>query len=104
VRAPAAILREVSLFGPIRRSGAVVTPMARGSTEIPVDACLIRSVTYGTDATLTVCFHNGAVYRYFTVPRTILDGLLAAPSKGAYFNLHIREGFPYRRLADPAHS
>jgi hypothetical protein len=78
--------------------------MAPGSTEIPVDSSLIRSVTYGTDATLTVRFHNGAVYRYFTVPRTILDGLLAATSKGAYFNRHIRDGFPCRRLVDPTHS
>jgi len=46
---------------------------------------------------------RATVYRYFTVPRTILDGLLAATSKGAYFNRHIRDGFPYRRLVDPTH-
>jgi hypothetical protein len=68
---------------------------------IPVDSSLIRSVTYGTDATLTVRFHSGAVYRYFTVPRSILEAFLTAPSKGTYFNRHIRETFPFQRVLDP---
>jgi hypothetical protein len=72
----------------------------RSSTDIAVDSSLIRSVTYGSDATLTICFHSGAVYRYFTVPRTILEGFLAATSKGTYFNRHIRDAFPYRRVVD----
>ena len=72
--------------------------MPHGSTDIAVDSSLIRSVTYTTDATLTVRFHSGAVYRYFTVPRTILDAFLTATSKGAYFNRHIRDGFPYDRV------
>lgn len=72
--------------------------MARDATDIPVDSSLIRRVTYGTDATLTVHLHNGAVYRYFTVPRTTLDALLAASSKGTYFNRHIRQHFRYQRL------
>lgn len=76
--------------------------MTRGATDIPVNSSLIRSVTYGTNATLTVNFHSGAVYRYFTVPRSILEAFLAAPSKGTYFNRHIREGFPCQRVVDPA--
>jgi hypothetical protein len=75
--------------------------MTRGATGIPVDSSLIRTVTYGTDATLTVRFHSGAVYRYFTVPRSIFEAFLAAPSKGTYFNRHIREGFPSQRVLDP---
>lgn len=75
--------------------------MPDGSTAIPIDSSLIRSVTYATDATLTVRFRNGAVYRYFTVPRRILDAFLAATSKGAYFNRHIRDGFPYQRVVEP---
>jgi hypothetical protein len=73
--------------------------MTRRPREIPLDSSLIRSVTYGTDATLTVRLHSGAVYRYFTVPRTILEEFLAAASKGAYFNRHIRNGFPYQRVS-----
>lgn len=77
--------------------------MTRGTTTLPVDSSLIQRVTYATDATLTVHFHNGAVYRYFTVPRSLLEAFLAAPSKGTYFNRHIREAFPYQRvLAPPA--
>ena len=74
--------------------------MSRGATRIPVDSSLIRSVTYGDDATLTVRFHDDAVYRYFTVPHRILEAFLAAPSKGAYFNRHIREAFPSQRVLD----
>ena len=78
--------------------------MTRGATAIPVDSSLIRSVTYGTDATLTVRFHSGAVYRYFTVPRSILEAFLAAQSKGTYFNRHIRDGFPYEQVLDSTSS
>ena len=72
----------------------------RSSTDIAVDSSLIRGVTYGNDGTLTIRFHSGAVYRYFTVPRTILEAFLAATSKGSYFNRHIRDDFPYQRVVD----
>jgi hypothetical protein len=75
--------------------------MVRPSTAVPVDSSLIRSVTYGADATLTVRLHNGAVYRYFTVPRATLEAFLAATSKGTYFNRHIRDRFPCQRMAEP---
>ena len=64
------------------------------STTLAVDSSWIASVTYASDATLVVRFRNGTVYRYFTVPRAILDGFLAAPSKGAYFTHRIRNTFP----------
>lgn len=72
-------------------------------TDVPpldtsVESSLIRSVAYGIDATLTVRLRSGAVYRYFTVPRSILEAFLAAPSKGTYFNRHIRDAFPYQRV------
>jgi hypothetical protein len=44
-------------------------------------------------------FHGGAAYRYFAVPRAVLHGLLAADSKGAYFNRHIRNRYSYQRVA-----
>ena len=74
--------------------------MPRDSTDIPVDSSLIRTVTYGADATLTVHFHSGAVYRYFTVPRRTFEAFLAAASKGTYFNQYIRGGFPYQRMEE----
>jgi hypothetical protein len=64
-----------------------------------VVSSVIGSVAYTSDATLELTFHSGAIYRYFAVPPTIVQGLLAAPSKGAYFNHHIRNRFPHQRLA-----
>jgi len=43
-------------------------------------------------------FQSGAVHRYFTVPRAIVEGLRTAESKGAYFNRHIKDQFPSRPL------
>jgi hypothetical protein len=78
--------------------------MRHRPTAIPVDSSLIQSVTYADDATLTVRFHSGAEYCYYTVPRSTLEAFLAAPSKGTYFNRHIREAFPFRRVLDPTSS
>ena len=57
-------------------------------------------MTYASDATLTVRLRGGTVYRYFTVPRTIFEGLLAAPSKGAYFTTRIRNAFPHTQIVE----
>ena len=75
--------------------------MRHGSTTIPVDSSWIRSVTYASDATLTVRFRRGTAYRYFTVPRAIFEAFLTAPSKGAYFTHHIRNAFPHTQIVEP---
>jgi hypothetical protein len=59
------------------------------------------SVTYAADATLTVRFRRGTVYRYFTVPRAIFEAFRTAPSKGAYFTQRIRNTFPHVQLIEP---
>jgi hypothetical protein len=64
-----------------------------------IASSVIRSVTYEADATLTVRLHRGSAYRYFMVPRTVFEDLLAAASTGTYFNRHIRDGFPYQRVS-----
>jgi hypothetical protein len=48
-------------------------------------------------------FRGGAVYCYFEVPLTIHQGLLAAPSQGAYFNRFIRAQFSFTRLTTTNH-
>ena len=73
--------------------------MTRGAITRALDSSLLRSVTYGADATLTVQLHRGVAYRYFTVPRTVFEALRAAASSGAYFNRHIRDRFPYQRVS-----
>jgi hypothetical protein len=59
---------------------------------------LLASMQYSPQATLDLALRSGAVYRYFTVPRAIVEGLWAADSKGAYFNRPIKDHFPYQRL------
>lgn len=65
----------------------------------PVDSSVLGSITYFPDATLQLEFCSGAIYRYVAVPCTVFQGLIAAESKGTYFNRHIRNRFPYQRLA-----
>jgi len=66
---------------------------------VSVSSSLLAVVAYSTPETLDLTFHSGAVYRYFSVPRLLFDQLIAADSKGAYFNRTIRNRFPYRRVA-----
>ena len=44
-------------------------------------------------------FRSRAIYRYFGVPAPVYEALLAATSKGKYFNRAIRENFPYSRAS-----
>ena len=67
--------------------------------RIPVESSLLSSLTYSEHRTLELYFRTGAVYRYYSVPREVLQALLAAPSKGAYFNRHIRDRFHHQRIA-----
>lgn len=51
----------------------------------------ILALTYDPDAaTLDVELRNGAIYRYFTVSRRMVDELRNAPSPGRYFNANLR--------------
>ncbi|WP_367268479.1 KTSC domain-containing protein [uncultured Sphingomonas sp.] len=42
---------------------------------------------------LDIWFIRSGRYSYYGVPTSIYQGLLAAPSKGHYFNVHIREQY-----------
>ena len=44
-------------------------------------------------------FCSRAVYEYFSVPAAVHQSLLAASSKGRYFNQAIRGRFPYRLVS-----
>lgn len=49
---------------------------------------------------LTVEFMSGAIYRYFDVPASMHEALLAAPSVGTYFTHAIKHGgFKFEKLA-----
>jgi hypothetical protein len=44
-------------------------------------------------------FRSRAIYQYYGVPSAVHEALLAAPSKGSYFNRIIRGRFPYALCA-----
>ena len=67
--------------------------------RIAVESSLLSSVGYSSAATLELEFLSGAIYRYFAVPQTVFEGLIAAASKGAYFNRNVRGRFRHQRLA-----
>lgn len=65
-----------------------------------VESTTLATVTYDPSAQLLwLEFRNRAVYCYFGVPPAVHLSLIAAPSKGVYFNRNIRGRFPYRRDA-----
>lgn len=69
---------------------------------VPVDSTLLASVAFNhSQSILDLEFRDGAIYRYFAVPAAIHHGLLAADSKGSYFNRQIRGCFRYVLLRPP---
>ena len=73
--------------------------MSRLLDRTAVVSSLLSSIGYSIEATLELEFRSGAIYRYFAVPQAIFQDLIAAESKGAYFNRHVRNRFRYQRLA-----
>jgi len=49
-------------------------------------------------ATLKIVFVSGTVYEYRNVPGKIYKAMKAAPSKGIYFNKHIKEKYPFEKI------
>lgn len=45
------------------------------------------------DGTLSIWFHESGRYDYFGVPEHVYQAFLAAPSKGEFFNDHIRDRY-----------
>ncbi len=65
--------------------------------RLPVDSSLFRSIGYDfPNSILEVeLLPGGRVYRYFDVPLSIYNELMAADSKGSFFNESIRDLYPY---------
>jgi KTSC domain-containing protein len=68
--------------------------------RIPVSSTELASIGYEeANSVLEVEFRKGGVYRYFEVPVEVFKELMAAPSKGSYFNRVIRGGnYRYSRM------
>lgn len=61
----------------------------------PLDSSVLASAGYDARiAVLELEFRSGEVYRYFAVPPSVHDGLLAAPSAGRFFTQRIRDRYP----------
>lgn len=68
-------------------------------SPIPVNSTLLSGVSYEANSTLLhLDFRDGSLYHYFGVPVEVYEGLLAAESKGVYFNRRIRGAFQHARL------
>ena len=60
---------------------------------------VIRSFDYDAARNeLSLTFVSGKVYIYQLVPRQVYEAFRTAPSKGAFFNEHIRDRFPFREI------
>ena len=69
-----------------------------------IESTVLASIRYDEpNQLLFVEFRGGAFYCYFPVPLTIHQGLLGAPSKGAYFNRFVRAHFSFTRLTTAKH-
>jgi hypothetical protein len=65
----------------------------------PVESSVVRSVGYDqAERIMEIEFHNDRVYRYFVVPQSVYQQLLAAPSFGRYFNENVRDRYPSREI------
>jgi hypothetical protein len=67
--------------------------------RIPVRSIVLRSIGYDpVTRTLEAEFRTGRVYRYFGVPIELFLSCLAARSKGRFFNIAVRDFYPYREV------
>ena len=67
---------------------------------ITVESSTLAALAYDDGREiLQLEFRSGATYQYFAVPLGVLQDLLAAESKGTYFNRSIRDQFQHQRLA-----
>jgi len=65
-----------------------------------VDSSAVSDVDYDPmTRRLTVRFTSGARYAYRHVPPEVNRRFIAAASKGRFFTRHVRDRYPFERLA-----
>ncbi|MBZ5492992.1 MAG: DUF5615 family PIN-like protein [Acidobacteriia bacterium] len=78
-----------------------IDPIAgKNPTRVLVESSAISAILYDPKSqTLDIEFKSsGEIYRYFDVPNDEYQGLLTAPSKGAYLNSEIKPKYKTRKL------
>ena len=69
--------------------------------RLPVESTVLASVAYSLDQSLLeVEFCDGTLYRFFDVPPARFEQLMAADSKGTYFNQNVRNCFRFQPLTE----
>jgi hypothetical protein len=67
--------------------------------RIDLDSTALAWIRYRSEQrVLQVGLRTGRDYDYFDVPASTYQELLTAESKGRYYNLHIRNDFPFREI------
>jgi hypothetical protein len=62
---------------------------------IPVQSSAVEAVGYDPPTRrLRIRFTSGREYDFCGVPESVYRGLISAPSKGAYYNDHIKDRYP----------
>jgi len=71
-------------------------------TRVLVESSTLAAVSYLPEhGILELEFRSREIYRYFDVPPQIYSELLAADSKGRYFNASVRNCFLWQKV-DPS--
>lgn len=59
----------------------------------------IMSAGYDSGSeTLEIEFKSGAVYQYYNVSEHLYEQFKAAPSKGQFFHMYIKDAVPFSRV------
>ena len=67
--------------------------------RVQVTSSSLRSIGYDSDhKLLEVEFRSHAIYVYREVPDWAIERLMAARSKGRYFEAQIRDRYPFERI------
>jgi hypothetical protein len=65
-----------------------------------VSSSVIASIGYlARRRMLEIEFVSGSIYRYLDVGQATYDDFLEAPSKGTFFNAHIKDEYSFVRVA-----
>lgn len=58
----------------------------------------IHSIGHDGNTTLAVQFHNGGLYHYHGVPRSVHDELLTSKSAGSYLHQNVKGQYKHTKV------